>query len=188
MPSTTDAPDMPRLDVLDEEFGEDAAALARARRRRTGARLLMLAGVAPGLGAIVALAFPWSTADVRLRFEPQSAASPPKNAQRAAAEEEIDRLRRQIEALQDDVKELTEAQRQAAYTIATVKAAEQELRRQAPAPYWYSNPEALNPVIARGPQSAAASPLPRRPPGGRAEPRAPRERETAAPSSPPPPR
>ena len=95
---------------------------------------------------------------------------------------------RDFAALQDDVKELTEAQRQAAYTIATVKAAEQELRRQAPAPFWYSNPEALNPVIARGPQSAAASPLPRRPPGGRAEPRAPRERETAAPSSPPPPR
>jgi|SRR5262245_30946889 len=187
MPSTTDAPEMPRLDVLDEEFGGDAAALARTRRR-TGARLLMLTAVALGLGAIGALAFAWSNADGRLRFELQSAATSPKNAQRAAAEEEMERLRQQIAALQDDVKELTEAQRQAAYTIATVKAAEQELRRQAPAPYWYSNPEALNPVIARGPQSAAASPLPRRPPGGRAEPRAPRERETAAPSSPPPPR
>jgi hypothetical protein len=164
MPSTTDAPDMPRLDVLDEEFGEDAAALARARRRRTGARLLMLAGVALGLGAIGALAFAWSNADGRLRFELQSAASSPKNAQRAAAEEEIDRLRRQIEALQEDVKELTEAQRQAAYTIATVKAAEQELRRHAPGPYWYSNPEALNPIIAGRPQSADAVPLPRRAP------------------------
>ena len=66
--------------------------------------------------------------------------------------------------LQDDVKELTEAQRQAAYTIATVKAAEQELRRHAPGPYWYSNPEALNPIIAGRPQSAAATPLPRRAP------------------------
>ena len=164
MPSTTDAPDMPRLDVLDQEFGEDAAALARARRRRTGARLSMLAGVALGLGSIGALAFAWSNADGRLRFELQSAASPPKNAQRAAAEEEIDRLRGQIEALQDDVKELTEAQRQAAYTIAAVKAAEQELRRLAPGPYWYSNPDALNPVIAGRPQSAAAAPLPRRAP------------------------
>lgn len=164
MPSTTDASDMPRLDVLDEEFGEDAAALARARRRRTGARLSMLAGVVLGLGAIGALAFAWSNADGRLRFDLQSAASPPKNAQRAAAEEEMDRLRRQIEALQDDVKELTEAQRQAAYTIATVKAAEQELHRHAPGPYWYSNPEALNPVIAGRPQWAAAAPLPRRAP------------------------
>ena len=164
MPSTVDAPEMPRLDVLDEEFGEDAAALARARRRRTGARLLMLAGVALGLGAIGALAFAWSNADGRLRFELQSAASPPKDAQRAAAAEEIDQLRRQIEALQEDVKELTEAQRQAAYTIATVKAAEQELRRHAPGPYWYSNPAALNPVIAGRPQSAATTPLPRRAP------------------------
>jgi len=188
MPSTIDAPEMPRLDVLDEEFGGDAAALARARHRRTGARLLMLTAVTLGLGAIGALAFAWSNADGRLRFDLQSAATSPKKAQRAATEEEMERLRQQIAALQDDVKELTEAQRQAAYTIATVKAAEQELRRQAPAPFWYSNPEALNPVIARGPQSAAASPLPRRPPGGRAEPRAPRERETAAPSSPPPPR
>src|SRR5262249_12952378 len=186
MPNKFESADMPRLDVLDEELGEDAAAALRARRRRIIARLLMLAGVALGLGAIGALAFAWSNADGRLRFELQSAAGSPKNAQRAA--EEIERLRRQIEALQDDVKELTEAQRQAAYTIATVKAAEQELRRHAPAPYWYSNPEALNPVIARGSQSAAASPLPRRPPAGRAEPRVPRERETAAPSSPPSPR
>lgn len=164
MSSTTDAADMPRLDVLDEEFGEDAATQARARRRRTGARLLMLAGVALGLAAIGALAFAWSNADGRLRFEPQSATSPPKPAQRTAAEEEIERLRHQIEALQEDVKELTEAQRQAAYSIATVKAAEQELRRHAPGPYWYSNPETLNPVIARGAQSAAAAPSPRRTP------------------------
>src|SRR5215468_3033593 len=141
------------FDVLDD--GEDAAG-------RTGTRLLNLAIVALGLCVIGALAFAWSNADGRLRFELQSAATSPKNAQRAAAAEEMERLRQQIAALQDDVKELTEAQRQAAYTIATVKAAEQELRRQAPAPYWYSNPEALNPVIARGSPSAAASPLPRR--------------------------
>ena len=59
---------MPRLDVLDEEFGEDAAAVLRARRRRTGARLFMLAIVALGLGAIGALAFAWSNADGQLRF------------------------------------------------------------------------------------------------------------------------
>src|SRR5262249_58841901 len=51
MPSRLDPPDMPRLDVLDEEFGEDAA----VRRRRTGARLLMLAIVALGLAGRIRL-------------------------------------------------------------------------------------------------------------------------------------
>jgi hypothetical protein len=76
MPSRLDPPDMPRLDVLDEEFGENAAAVLHARRRRIGERLLMLAIVALCLGAIGALAFAWSNADGPLRFELQSAATP----------------------------------------------------------------------------------------------------------------
>src|SRR5215471_19101077 len=85
------------FDVLDD--GEDAAG-------RTGARLLNLAIVALGLGVIGVLAFAWSNADGRLRFE-QSAATAPKSAQRAAAPEEIERLRSVLDALKNDVKELT---------------------------------------------------------------------------------
>src|SRR5260370_16757548 len=179
MPDRFDPADMPRLDVLDEELGGDAAAVRRARRRRILARLFMLAGVALALGAIGALAFAWSNANGRLRLELQSTA--PKTAQRAAAAEEIDRLRRQIEALQVDVKELTEAQHQAAHTIAAMKAAEQELRRQAPAPYWYSNPAALDPAIGK---EAAVLP-PRPPPAGPSPPPAHPHPDTPPPSAAP---
>ena len=175
---------MPRLQVLDEEFGEDAAAVPHARRHLTGARLLMLAIVALGLGAIGALAFAWSNADGPLRFELQSAASAPKSAQRVAAQEEIERLRGELDALKNDVKELTEAQHQAAHTIAAMKAAEEDLRRDAPPPYWYSNLATLDLAIASQPQWAGVARPPRRPATAHSEPRGLRKREGAAPASP----
>src|SRR6516165_2049386 len=178
MPSRLDPPDMPRLDVLDEEFGEDAAAALHARRRRTGARLLMLAIVALGLGVIGALAFAWSNADGRLRFDLQSTATAPKSAQRAAAQEEIERLRGELDALKKHVKELTEAQHQAAHTIAAMKAAEEDLRRDVPPPYWYSNPATLDLAIANQPQWAGVAPPPR-PATARSESRGLRKREGA---------
>ena len=181
MPITLDPPDMPRLHALDEEFGEDPVAVRHAHRSRTSARLVMLGGLVLGLGAIGALAFAWSKADGRLRFDLQSAVTLSKTAQHPPAGEELDRLRREIDALKDEVKDLTEAQRQAAHTIAAVKAAEQELRRQAPAPYWYSNLEALDPAIPGQPQWATVAPLPRRPPAPRAQSREPRDTPPSAP-------
>ena len=178
-----DPPDMPRLDALDEEFGEDADAVLHARRRRIGERLLMLAIVALGLGAIGALAFAWSNADGPLRFELQSAAIALKSGQRAAAHEEIERLRGELDALKNDVKELTEAQHQAAHTIAAMKAAEEDLRRDVPPPYWYSNPATLDLAIANQPQWAGVAPPPRRPATARSESRGLRKREGAAPAS-----
>src|SRR6516225_4648131 len=59
--------------------------------------------------------------DGRLRFELQSAATAPKSAQHAAAPQEIERLRGELDALKNDVKELTETQHQAAHTIAAMK-------------------------------------------------------------------
>src|SRR5215475_9995105 len=73
------------FDVLDD--GEDAAG-------RTGARLLNLAIVALGLGVIGALAFAWSNADGRLRFDNRR--RPRRKAQRAAAPQEIERLRGEL--------------------------------------------------------------------------------------------
>jgi hypothetical protein len=144
-------PIVANFDVVDD--GEDAAG-------RTGARLLNLAILALGLGVIGALAFAWSNADGRLRFELQSAATAPKGA--PAAQEEIERLRGEIDALKKDVKELTETQHQAAHTIAAMKAAEEDLRRHVPPPYWYSNPATLDLAIAKQPQSAGVAPQPRR--------------------------
>ena len=159
------------FDVLDD--GEGVAG-------RTGARLLNLAIVALGLGVIGALAFAWSNADGRLRFELQSAATAPKSAQRAEAPQQIERLRGELDALKN---ELTETQHQAAHTIAAMKAAEEDLRRHVPPPYWYSNPATLDLAIANQPQWAGVAPPPRRPATARSESRGLRKREGAAPAS-----
>src|SRR5215831_12928273 len=182
MPSKLDPAEMPRLDVFDEEFGQDPATILRAERR--GLRLLSFLGIALGAGVIGALALAWSTADGRLRLELQSATTSQRNAERAAQDEEIDRLRRQIDALKNDVNGLTETQHQAAHTIAAMRTAEEDLRRHVPPPYWYSNPATLDLALAKHPPPAGFAPPPRRPTTARSESRDLRKREGAAPASP----
>ena len=48
----------------------------------------------------------------------------------------------------------------AAHTIATMKAAEEDLRRDIPPPYWYSNPATLDLAIANQPQWSGVVPPP----------------------------
>jgi len=122
--------------------------------------------VALGAGVIGVLALAWSTADGRLRLELQSAVLAPispRTVGREGSDEEIDRLRREAEALKNEITELTEAREQAAHTVAALKAAEQEPRNPAPSAYWYSNPAALTFGIESRPEPGGVVSLPRRP-------------------------
>jgi uncharacterized protein HemX len=149
MSDSLQAAEMPKLDAFDEEFGQEPAASARGRRRTIIRRLVMLAVLILGAGAVAALAFAWSSADGRLRLELQSIAPSPRTVAREAADEEIDRPRRRMDELESEVRELTRARQQADETIAALQATEKEMRNQLPPPmYWYSNPAALNPSIA----------------------------------------
>lgn len=72
-------------------------------------------------------------------------------------EEQVDRLRRQVEALESEIRELTQARQQAADAISALQAALQEAHSHVPPPvYWYSNPAALNVTIARRLQSGVS--------------------------------
>jgi hypothetical protein len=172
--------EMPRLDAFDEEFGQDPVAIQRGRRRRIVRRFWTLAAVALGTGVIAALALFWSTADGRLRLELQSASPSPQRASREATDEELDRLRREMDALRNEIGELTRAQQRAADTIAALQAAEQEARSRVPPPaYWYSNPATLDLSISSQPPPGVVLP-PRRPTTARRESRGVRRRERSA--------
>jgi hypothetical protein len=150
--------EMPKLDTFDEEFGQDPAALVRWRRSKVVRRLVMLAVVALCAGTIAALAFAWSSADGRLRLEPQSITASARTAVHEGAEQEVERLRRRMDELEREVRELRQARQQAA-----LQAAQEEARAQVPPPVdWYSNPAALNPRIANEPEpGSVALPSPR---------------------------
>jgi hypothetical protein len=150
---------MPRLDAFDEEFGREPVAVLRGHRRRR-LRFSTLLGAVIGAAIITALAWPWISADGRLRSEVQ--ALMPAAGNRDAADEQVNRLVREVDALKKEVADLTEERQQAAERIASLEAAEQEPGDHPPSAYWYSNLAALNYGMAASPRQSIAAPPTRR--------------------------
>ena len=165
---------MPNLNAFDQEFGRDPGA-HRERRKRI-LRLSTIVAFLLGAGIVGALALAWPEAVALLRAE-----LPPGLISSHApdgSEEQVERLLTEVDALKQEVRELTQVQQQAVETIAALKAAEHDAQTRAAAAAWYSNPAALNFGIASrsGPanitppaqQSATArpkaAPLPKREP------------------------
>jgi hypothetical protein len=133
---------MPRLDAFDQEFGCEPESIEREELPKAKPRIWTFIGLVVAAAIISALAVAWSGAGgpFRLDVAPTASQVPPADA----AKQQIDRLTRQVEALEQEVRDLTEAQQQAARTIAILKAAEQESGGPASAAYWYSDLAALH--------------------------------------------
>jgi hypothetical protein len=166
---------MPRLDAFDEEFGREPVAVLRGHRRRR-LRFSTVLGAVLGAAIITALAWPWISADGRLRSEIE--ALMPAAGTRDAADEQINRLVREVDVLKKEVADLTEERQQAAERIASLEAAEQEPRELSPSAYWYSNLAALNYGMAAPPRPSIAPPPARRSATVRTEGRDGRRRES----------
>ena len=80
---------------------------------------------------------------------------------REGLDEEIDGLRRQVEALKNEITKLKDAREQTAQTIAALRAAEQESHDPVPSTYWYSEPVALSVGIESQSEREGIVPLPR---------------------------
>jgi hypothetical protein len=150
------ASEMPRLDAFDEEFGREPVAILRGQRRKGRLRFSIFVALLLCAGAASALAFAWRNGDSWLRFDVQSAPSLPQLGSREGADDQVVRLRRQVEALRKEIGDLTEAQQRATDTIASLRA-EQDARDPAASAYWYSDLGALNYGIAN-PRPAGVAP------------------------------
>jgi hypothetical protein len=162
MQGSFDAAEMPRLDAFDQEFGPNPVGVQRGQRRTTRVRFWTLLSGAIGVGAISILALAWSAADGRLRLELQSTVvAPISTPTRGGFDEEIDQLRRQAEALKNEITKLKDAREQTAQTIAALGVPEQESPDPAPT-YWYLQPVAFSIGIESQPEREDVIPLPRR--------------------------
>jgi FtsZ-binding cell division protein ZapB len=143
MSAGVDASIMPSLDAFDEEFGREQSDIVGDPRPNTGFRLPTLIGLALAAGVISALALGWPNMSGAPRSDDREASTPNAGEKPDAT---ISRLRRELEALKQENRELTEAQQQAADTIATLQAGEQEGRGSLAS--WYSDVAALTYGIA----------------------------------------
>jgi hypothetical protein len=162
--TTTHESEMPRLDAFDEEFGREPVAILRGQRRRSRLRFSIFVALLLCAGAASALAFAWRNGDGWLPFDLPSIPSLPQLTSREGTDEQVVSLRRQVEALQQEVGELTEARQRANETIASLRA-EQDAHDTPASTYWYSDVGALSfgianprPAAVAPPRSAAARP------------------------------
>jgi hypothetical protein len=156
-----DVSEMPRLDSFDEEFGREPAAILRGQRRKGRLRVSALVVLLLGAGVVSALALAWLNTKGWLRFEVQSAPSSQQYATREGSDEQIDRLRREVEALKKEIGDLTQAQQQSDDTITSLKAGEQEPRDPVSSAYWYSDLAARHFGVESQPMPGMVAPAPR---------------------------
>jgi hypothetical protein len=136
MSAGSDVKPLPSLDAFDEEFGREQADIAGENVPRSGFRLLTFIALALAAGLITALALGWSN----LSGTPPSEVEPGASSSQALAESQatINRLRRELEALQKENRELQEAQQAANATLQS-----DERGNRGSFVTWYSNLPAL---------------------------------------------
>ena len=129
--------------MFDQEFGREPEPIAPDEIAKPRPRIRTFLGLVVVAAIISALAVAWSGTGGPFRSDaPAPASASSQAAHGDASSDQISRLTRQIEALQQEIRELTEAQQEAASTIADLKVAEHEPRSSAA--YWYSDLSALS--------------------------------------------
>ena len=140
---------MPNLQAFDQEFERDPTPRPERRRRILRLSTILAFLLGGGIVGALALAWPETLALVRAELPPGLMASLP--LARDPAEEQNEQLLAELDALKQEVRDLTQAQHEAATTIAGLKAAEQESKSRAVSIGWYSDAAVLNFPIATRP-------------------------------------
>lgn len=146
---------MPNLEAFDQEFGRDPE--ARPERRKRILRVSTMVAFLLGAGIVGALALAWPETVSLLRAELPPGLISALPLPRDPAEEQNEQLLAEVDALKQEVRQLTQAQREAVTTIAGLKAAEQETKSRSVSGGWYSDAAVLNFPIASRPSAANAA-------------------------------